>query len=514
MHRLILPILLVATFAGWWWPNRPQGGDVPMATARFNSVSFAAFRDGQSPLRARFPSAAEVEADMALVAPRVRAIRTYASIEPGFDTAASAGRHGLRMWQGAWIGPDPAINAAEIAALIASANRHPEVIERVVVGNEVLLRRDQPAAVLAAALDQVRAAVRQPVTYADVWEFWARNPALAAHVDIVTIHILPYWEDNPANIDVAMAHVAQVIHDIRRQFPGKPIAIGEIGWPSRGRWREDAAPSRVNQAIFLRRFTALAAAEGLDYNIIEAFDQGWKYKLEGTVGAAWGLWTADREQKFPLVGDVSENPDWPWYAAAAALLGLVLARRRPVVGFALGNALAFAWAGGVPYAFDGHLMLAVAVNLAAQAWLAWLMVAGPRGPTVNAVDTLALLRGRLRALTIDDLAFLFLGTALVLQVLLLVDPRYRDPPIATFAVPVVVVIARWALGDLPRDGGGRAELVAGGGLLIGALVYALVEHPVNHEAMLWALCAVVLALPALWRIRTRPTAGQNPPSGQ
>ena len=50
--------------------------------------------------------------------------------------------------------------------------------------------------------------------------------------------------------------------------------------------------------------------EGLDYNLIEAFDQGWKYKSEGTVGAAWGLWTEGREPKFPLHGPVRENPDW------------------------------------------------------------------------------------------------------------------------------------------------------------------------------------------------------------
>ncbi|WP_431282031.1 glycoside hydrolase [Humitalea sp. 24SJ18S-53] len=529
--RAAILACLLLTLGLWWWPNRPQGADVPMPTERFNSVSFAPFRDGQSPLRERFPTAAEVDADMRLVAPRVRAIRTYANAEAPYDTAEIAARHGLRVWQGAWLGRDPARNEIEVAGLIASANRHPETIERVVVGNEVLLRRDLPVTALAQALDRVRAAVRQPVTYADVWEFWERNPSLAAHVDIVTIHILPYWEDDPTNIDTAIAHVAQVVRDMRRLFPDKPIAIGEVGWPSRGRWREDAAPSRVNQALFLRRFAALAAAENLDYNIIEAFDQGWKYKLEGTVGAAWGLWTADRAPKFPLTGGVSENPAWGFYAGAAMLLSLAFWRgardaRMVALSFALGNALAFAWCGGVPYAFDEHLQLAVAVNLAAQGGLAWLMLrraglvlAGAVVPPPrNAADTLTLFRGRWRDLGLDDVAFLFLGTALVLQVLLLIDPRYRDPPLATFAVPVVVVLARWLIGDLPRDGGGRAELLAGGGLLLTALAWALTEHPVNREAMLWTLCAVVLAAPALARMRqgvkTPPEAGQNLPSGR
>jgi hypothetical protein len=31
--------------------------------------------------------------------------------------------------------------------------------------------------------------VTQPVTYADVWEFWLRNPQLADEVDFITVHM-------------------------------------------------------------------------------------------------------------------------------------------------------------------------------------------------------------------------------------------------------------------------------------------------------------------------------------
>ena len=303
------------------------GGDVAMPDARFNSVSFAPFRAGQSPLDDRFPSAAEVDADMAVLAPRTRAIRTYAAIEGDYDAAALAERHGLKVWQGIWLGADRAKNAAEIARGIALAKRYPETIERVIVGNEVLLRRDLPVGELIAAIDQVRAAVRQPVTYADVWEFWRQFPEVARHVDVVTIHLLPYWEDQPTGIDGAVRHVDAVYRTMAALFPGKRIAIGETGWPSRGRARQDAVPGRVEQAVFLRRFIALARAEGFDYNLIEAFDQGWKYKSEGTVGANWGLWTADRQPKFPLSGPVVENPDWARYAAGGVVAGLCSARR-------------------------------------------------------------------------------------------------------------------------------------------------------------------------------------------
>ena len=80
---------------------------------------------------------------------------------------------------------------------VALANRYPETILALVVGNEVLLRGDMSAADLTGTIHAVKARVNVPVTYADVWEFWLRNRDVAAAVDFVTIHILPYWEDFP-----------------------------------------------------------------------------------------------------------------------------------------------------------------------------------------------------------------------------------------------------------------------------------------------------------------------------
>lgn len=520
------------TLLAWWWPNRPQAGDVAMVTERFNSVSFAPFRPGQSPLRDIFPTAQQVEEDIALVARRARAIRTYASIEGDYEVAEIAARHGLRVWKGAWLGQDRLRNRQELDRLIAVANAHPETVERVIVGNEVLLRRDLPVSELIADIDRVKAAVRQPVTYADVWEFWVQFPEVAQHVDVITIHILPYWEDEPLGVERTMAHVRDVYRRMQALFPGKPIAIGEIGWPSRGRWREDAAPSRVNQAVFIREFIQLSQEMGFDYNLIEAFDQVWKYKNEGTVGAAWGLWTADRREKFPLSGPVVENPDWPWYAGLALLLTLALfgatragfagaGWREALLAGALGNALAYAACGGIPYAFDEHLKLAVAVNLVGQIMLAALLmrraamilVGQPPEPPRDGRAATATMRDLLllrwrgwrdwRRFAFDDLSFVFLWTAAVLQVMLLVDPRYRDFPYPTFAVPLVAVATRALLRDLPRGGGGREELMAGGVLAVAAIASAVLEHPRNLQAMGWSLCALVLAVPPLLRLLRR-----------
>ena len=53
---------------------------------------------------------------------------------------------------------------------------YPGVITSLVVGNEVLLRGEMTAADLAANIRLVKAQVAVPVTYADVWEFWLKQP--------------------------------------------------------------------------------------------------------------------------------------------------------------------------------------------------------------------------------------------------------------------------------------------------------------------------------------------------
>ncbi len=512
--RLGVPVAVLAlaalTALGWAAANRPAAVDWP--EGRINSVSFAPFRPGQSPLTDTFPSAAEVDADMALLAPRVRAVRTYASLEGDYDTAALAEKHGLKLWLGVWLGADRARNAAEIEAGIRIARAHPGTVERIVVGNEVLLRRDLPPEELTADIDQVRAAVAQPVTYADVWEFWEQFPEVARHVDIVTIHLLPYWEDDPIGIDRAVAHVGDIHRRISALFPGKPVAIGETGWPSAGRWRRDAAPGRIAEARFIAGFVALAGREGFDYNLVEAFDQDWKSADEGTVGARWGLWGSDRAEKFPDPSRVSEDPGWPARAAAAAGLGILL------LGVSLAAAPSFEPSrgrrAGVREPVLAMMSFAVAGNLAGQALLGLLLLRRARAlldgaRPVHRTGAEATRAARRMVLpdtadaAFDDLSFLFVWAAAVLQMLLLFDPRYRDFPTASFAVPLVAVGARALLSDLPENGGGREEAAAGGALAACALASAALEGPFNMQSLVWNAAALILAAPPLLRLRAR-----------
>ena len=313
----------VANLLVWWAAYRPVTV-AQTVTEPLSSLSFAPFRRGQSPLVRVYPTAAEIEADLRILSGKVRSVRTYTSLEGMEVLPHLAPRHGIRITQGAWLGTRPIVNAQEISALIEAANRHPEAIERVIVGNEVLLRNDLTQRELVNYIRAVRSAVKQPVSYADVWERWMDNPALADEVDFITIHILPYWEDHPVGVARAREHISDVYDTVRRRFPGKPILIGETGWPTDGRMRNDAAPGLVEHARFVAMFVDLAKERGFDYNLIEAFDQPWKSLFEGTVGKSWGTYYRDRAPKYADGAGVSDDPDWLRKAAASAVLSGLL----------------------------------------------------------------------------------------------------------------------------------------------------------------------------------------------
>ena len=127
------------------------------------------------------------------------------------------------------------------------------------------------------------------MTYADVWEFWLRYPEVAADVDFVTVHMLPYWEDLPPRAEDAAAHVDAIRKRMAVAFPGKEILIGETGWPSKGRMRDGALPSSINQARFNSEILDRARQENFRVTLFEAYDGRWKRQWEGTVGGYWGL---------------------------------------------------------------------------------------------------------------------------------------------------------------------------------------------------------------------------------
>lgn len=341
---LTLVILLNVIFN--WATNQPQnvGDDVP--AGKLSSLSFAPFREGHDPMLELFPNVKQLEEDLALMGQVTHNIRTYASAEGTMPLIPPlAKKYGLTMLQGGWLGSykaDTAEETAELKAkndlemaeLIHSANEHSDVVKRVIVGNEVLLRGDLEPEELIEYIRKVKQAVKQPVSYADVWSEYMKHPQLIKEVDFITIHILPYWEDEPISVEDAPAHIERIYKQVQQEAKSmgidKPILIGESGWPSGGKQRGVAIPSVVNEAKFIRDFIKVANKNGFDYNIVEAFNQPWKAAFEGIIGAKWGLYDSSRQQVFPLTGKVVEDKNWleKLFASIDLVVVIVLIFRR------------------------------------------------------------------------------------------------------------------------------------------------------------------------------------------
>src|SRR5438874_2128211 len=263
---LALLLISLGTIAAvWWWLATPI--TLPRApidpNAKLLCVSYAPFRGEQTPLvQTTHISAEQIAEDMAQLAKVSDCVRTY-SIENGLDQVpALAAKVGLKVIQGVWLGSNRLKNLAQISTAVRLAKDYPGVITSLVVGNEVLLRGEMTSADLAANIRLVKAQVTVPVTYADVWEFWLRNREVYDAVDFVTIHILPYWEDFPIRAGHAAAHVDSIRKQVAVAYPAKEILIGETGWPSAGRMRDGALPSRANLARVVSEILNLAKREG------------------------------------------------------------------------------------------------------------------------------------------------------------------------------------------------------------------------------------------------------------
>lgn len=320
-----IPTLLIAAIFGaltvtlWALGNRPVAE--PEWPRRIQGFAFSPYQAGQDAVAGDFPSVQQIESDLVLLKGRTRSIRTYTTDGTLGEVPALAKKHRIKVALGAWIDARLEHNASEVERAIRLARSNDNVI-RLIVGNEVALRGDIPLPSLIAYLDQVRAAVEQPVSTAEPWHVWLRHPELADHVDYLAVHMLPYWEgiSAEASIDYIDARLAE----LEAAFPGKKIILTEVGWPSNGRTREAAVASEANEAMFLRRFLARASERGYVYYLMEAFDQPWKAQSEGSVGAYWGVWNVHREAKFPFRAPIVRIPEWRTLAAAAVALALLL----------------------------------------------------------------------------------------------------------------------------------------------------------------------------------------------
>src|SRR5471030_2281486 len=325
MRAVVAVLLFVTASHAALWGIFQEKQQAPDFRGILPSVSYAPFEGTAHPDVDNIPSAEKIRADLKKLATLTKAIRLYSSTGGVELVPPIAAEFGLKVTVGAWIDKNVDRNEPEIAAAINLARRNSNV-NGVVVGNETVYRGEQKVDDLIELIKRVKKSVNVPVTTGEIWNIWRDNPQLAYSVDFIAAHVLPYWENftDKQAVDQAVA-MYQLLRD---QFPGKRIVIAEFGWPSAGYNLRNAEPGPFEQASVLRNFVARAEAIGMDYNIVEAIDQPWKF-FEGGVGPYWGILNAAREPKFAWTGPIVNENYWK-LATIALLVGVLLSL--PILG--------------------------------------------------------------------------------------------------------------------------------------------------------------------------------------
>ncbi|MEO0323560.1 MAG: glycosyl hydrolase family 17 protein [Myxococcota bacterium] len=286
-------------------------------------ISYGPYREGQRP-GGPDPSEEEILEDLRILAERWQMLRIYGSPPPAETIVRLVREHDLplKVMVGAWIEPESrdgnpipshvAANATQVREAIRLANAYPDVVTAVNIGNESQVfwsaHRTAPE-VLIGYLRQTRAAIEQPVTTADDYNFWNKpeSAAVAAEVDFLLLHAYAMW--NRQQLGEAVEWTAQVVRDIAAAHPDLKIVIGETGWATV--LDPDASGDEATQIVgsageeeqrvFYEGFMAWAEEAQVPYFYFEAFDEPWKGGEDPRgVEKHWGLYTVDREPKLAI----------------------------------------------------------------------------------------------------------------------------------------------------------------------------------------------------------------------
>jgi exo-beta-1,3-glucanase (GH17 family) len=352
--------LVVCLHAGAWalWQGQASA---PNFEGVLSSVSYSPYHGSANPDDGgNRPSEAQIRADLATIAPYTHTIRLYSSTGGVELVPAIANEFGIKVTLGIWLDKNEKRNERELRSAIDLLHKNHN-ITGIMVGNETIYRGELKVEDLIKTIQQIKHEVggAVPVTTGEIWSVFIEHPELSSAVDYIAAHVLPYWEGVPAAGAVDQA--VMVYGRLRQAFPGKRIVIAEFGWPSAGYNRQGAYPGKLEQATVLRSFIERAAALGMDYNIIEAFDQPWK-TFEGSVGAYWGLFDDYREPKFAWTGAITDAARWKIGVVAVSvsvvmslpMLGIAGATLLQVILLAVAANAVGAWVATVFDYWHGH----------------------------------------------------------------------------------------------------------------------------------------------------------------
>lgn len=240
-------------------------------------------------------SADQISRRLDIIAPHTKWIRSFSCTEGNELIPEIAHQKGLKTLVGAWISNDKERNEKEINSLISLAKAG--LINMAAVGNEVLHRGEISEQELLHYIKRVREALPAsiPVSYVDAYYQFLDRPSLVDACDVILANCYPFWEG--AENTYALSYLNRMMDLIQQAAKGKKVIITETGWPSIGENVEAAEPSRINAMKYFIAVQEWVKTKNIELFYFSSFDESWKTKQEGNVGAGWGIWDKNEKVK-------------------------------------------------------------------------------------------------------------------------------------------------------------------------------------------------------------------------
>lgn len=236
----------------------------------------------------------QIEKRMKVVAPYTKWARSFSCTDGNEYIPEVAKQMGLKTLVGAWIDDDLEANKTEIENLIKVAKAgHADIVT---VGNECLLRGELSEDEIIAYIHQVKDALPGlMVSYVDTYYQLHQNPEVIEACDVVLVNCYPFWEGYDA--DHSSVYLKKMYEVIKEVSDDKKVIIAETGWPTYGKNVDKAEPSIENMMKYFIRLKKWSEQEHIEVFYFSSFDESWKARHEGDVGARWGLWNKNEQLK-------------------------------------------------------------------------------------------------------------------------------------------------------------------------------------------------------------------------
>ncbi|KAF2398099.1 glycoside hydrolase [Trichodelitschia bisporula] len=266
------------------------------------------------------PSQNNVTRDMAVLSQITNVVRLYGTdcnqTEMVLHAIDRLELKDMKVWLGVWLGNNATTNARQLAQMWTILGSYGTThLKGVVVGNEVLFRKDLSESQLATVLRGVKANLTSngynlPLATSDLGDNW--TAPLAEEVDVIMSNVHPFFGGVAVEQAAAWSYTFWQEHDVKvtAGMTGKSHIISEFGWPSAG--GSDCGmsncTSKTEGAIagidgmnrLMNDWVCQALSNGTDYFWFEAFDEPWKtqYNTPGKEWEdKWGLFDIDRNLK-------------------------------------------------------------------------------------------------------------------------------------------------------------------------------------------------------------------------